>query len=86
MDKGAIRSSVQKTGRVVIVDEACITCGAAAEVSAMITEDPTTFRALKSPPKRVCAPDVPIPYSPVMEQFCIPDKDNVIQAIREVLA
>ena len=85
MDKGAIRSSVQKTGRVVIVDEACVTCSAAAEVSAMITEDPATFRALKSPPKRVCAPDVPIPYSPVMEQFCIPDKDNVIQAIREVL-
>ena len=86
MDKGAIRSSVQKTGRVVIVDEACITCSAAAEVSAMITEDPTTFQALKSPPRRVCAPDVPIPYSPIMEQFCIPDKNNVIQAIREVLA
>jgi len=85
MDKGAIRFSVQKTGRVVIVDEACVTCSAAAEVSAMITEDPATFRALKSPPKRVCAPDVPIPYSPVMEQFCIPDKANVIQAIREVL-
>ena len=51
----------------------------------MITEDPATFRALKSPPKRVCAPDVPIPYSPVMEQFCIPDKANVIEAIREVL-
>ena len=85
MDKGTIRSSVQKTGRVVIVDEACITCSAAAEISALITEDPATFRTLKSPPKRVCAPDVPIPYSPVMERFCIPDKDNVIQGIREVL-
>lgn len=85
MDKGAIRSSVQKTGRVVIVDEACVTSSAAAEVSAVITEDPATFRALKSPPKRVCAPDVPIPYSPVMEQFCIPDKANVIQGIRDVL-
>ena len=85
MDKETIRSSVQKTGRVVIVDEACITCSAAAEISALITEDPATFRTLKSPPKRVCAPDVPIPYSPVMERFCIPDKDNVIQGIREVL-
>ncbi len=85
LDKGAIRSSVQKTGRVVIVDEACITCGAAAEVSAIITEDPATFKGLKAPPKRVCAPDVPIPYSPVMEKFCIPDKANVIQGIREVL-
>lgn len=86
MDKGAIRASVRKTGRVVIVDEACITCGAAAEISAVITEDAATFRALKAPPKRVCAPDVPIPYSPVMEQFCLPDKSRVIQGVKEALA
>ena len=73
------------SGRVVIVDEACLTCSAAAEISALITEDPATFRALKAPPKRVCSPNVPIPYSPIMEQFCLPDKDNVIQGIREVL-
>ena len=85
MDVPALRASVQKTGRVVIVDEACLTCSAAAEISALITEDPATFRALKAPPKRVCAPNVPIPYSPIMEQFCLPDKDNVIQGIREVL-
>ena len=77
---------VQKTGRVVIVDEACLTNSAAAEIAAFITEDPATFRALKSPPIRVCAPDVPIPYSPVMEQFCIPDKVRVIKAVREALA
>ena len=86
LDRGAIRSSVQKTGRVVVVDEACLTCSAAAEVTALITEDPATFRALKSPPIRVCAPDVPIPYSPVMERFCIPDRARVVKAIKEVLA
>ena len=85
MDAATIRASVQKTGRVVIVDEACLTCSAAAEISALITEDPATFRALKAPPKRVCAPNVPIPYSPIMEAFCLPDKDNVIAGIREVL-
>ncbi len=85
LDKDSLRASVRKTGRVVIVDEACITCGAAAEVAAVLTEDPSTFRALKAPPKRVCAPDVPIPYSPIMEQFCIPDKERVIQGITEVL-
>ena len=84
LDKDSLRASVRKTGRVVIVDEACITCGAAAEVAAVLTEDPSTFRALKAPPKRVCAPDVPIPYSPIMEQFCIPDKERVIQGITEV--
>ena len=86
LDRGAIRASVQKTGRVVVVDEACLTCSAAAEVTALITEDPATFRALKSPPIRVCAPDVPIPYSPVMERFCIPDRAQVVEAIKQVLA
>jgi pyruvate dehydrogenase E1 component beta subunit len=86
MDKGAIRASVQKTGRVVIVDEACVTCSAAAEVAALIVEDPATFHSLKTSPRRVCAPDVPIPYSPVMEQFCLPDKARIIQGVREVLA
>lgn len=85
MDVATIRNSVQKMGRVVIVDEACLTCSAAAEISALVTEDTTTFRTLKAPPKRVCAPDVPIPYSPIMEQDCLPDKDNVIHGIKEVL-
>jgi pyruvate dehydrogenase E1 component beta subunit len=85
LDKGTLRASVQRTGRVVIVDEACLTCGAAAEIAALLTEDPATFRALKAPPKRVCAPDVPIPYSPVMERFCLPDKARIIAGIREVL-
>ena len=85
LDKGALRASVQKTGRVVIVDEACLTGSAAAEIAAILTEDSATFRALKAPPKRVCAPDVPIPYSPVMERFCLPDKTRIIAGIREVL-
>jgi pyruvate dehydrogenase E1 component beta subunit len=85
MDKEAIRASVQKTGRVVIVDEASVTSSAAAEVVAVVTEDPATFDALKAPPKRVCAPDVPVPYSPVMEQFCIPDKDRIIEGVMEAL-
>ena len=61
------------------------TGSAAAEIAALLSEDPATFRALKAPPKRVCAPDVPIPYSPVMERFCIPDKTRIIEGIREVL-
>jgi pyruvate dehydrogenase E1 component beta subunit len=85
MDKETLRRSVQKTGRVVIVDEACMTGSAAAEIAALLTEDPATFRALQAPPKRVCAPDVPIPYSPIMEQFCLPDAAQVIAGIREVL-
>ena len=85
LDKAGLRGSAQKTGRVVIVDEACVTGSAAAEIAAVITEDQATFQSLKSAPRRVCAPDVPIPYSPDMEQFCIPDSAGIILGIREVL-
>jgi len=57
---------------VVIVDEACVTGSAAAEIAAVITEDKDTFQSLKSAPRRVCAPDVPIPYSRDMEQSVFP--------------
>ena len=50
-----------------------------AEIAALLTEDAPAFRALQAPPKRVCAPDVPIPYSPVMEQFCLPDTQRIVQ-------
>ena len=85
LDRDALWRSVRKTGRVVVVDEACITGSAAAEITAVITEDPATFRSLKAPPKRVCAPDVPIPYSPVMEEFCVPDATRIIEGVRQVL-
>ena len=86
MDKDTLRASVRKTGRLIVVDEACLTGSAAAEIAAMIVEDPATFRVLKSPPIRVCAPDVPMPYAPVMEQYCIPNTDRIIEAVEEALA
>lgn len=85
MDKAAIRDSARKTGRLVVVDEACQTCSAAAEIVSVATEDRQTFARLKAAPVRVCAPDVPIPYSPPMEQFVLPDKQKVIAAVREAL-
>ena len=85
MDKETIRASVRKTGRLVIADEACLTGSAAAEIAAMVVEDPPTFAALKTPPVRVCAPDVPIPYAPVMEQYCIPNKERIVEGVRTVL-
>ena len=85
LDSGAILRSVRKTGRVIVVDEACVTGSAAAEIIAVITEDSDTFRVLKAPPKRVCAPDVPIPYSPVLESYCIPDPNQIMAAIRDIL-
>ena len=85
LDKETILRSVRKTGRLVVADEACQTCGAAAEIIASVTSDRATFTKLKSAPARVCGMDIPIPFSPPMEKYAIPDKAKLIKAIRGVL-
>jgi pyruvate/2-oxoglutarate/acetoin dehydrogenase E1 component len=85
LDRPAIRASVAKTGRLVVVDEACATCGAAAEIISLVVEDEETYTLLKSHPKRVCGPDIPIPFSPPLEQYVAPDKQKLLLAIREVI-
>jgi pyruvate dehydrogenase E1 component beta subunit len=85
LDKETIRKSVAKTGRLVVVDEACQTCSAAAEIVSLVTEDDKTFGKLKSSPKRVCGLDVPIPYSPPMERYVMPDKARIKAAIEQAL-
>jgi pyruvate/2-oxoglutarate/acetoin dehydrogenase E1 component len=85
LDKEAIRASVQKTGRLVVADEAPPICGAAAEIIAVVTEDDGTFGSLKAPVRRVTRANVPVPYSPPMEGFVIPGKDKIAAAVREVM-
>jgi pyruvate/2-oxoglutarate/acetoin dehydrogenase E1 component len=86
LDKDTIRNSVQKTGRLVIADEAGPTAGFSAEIAALATEDAATFVRLKAPVRRVCALQVPIPYSPILEDAVFPDRIKIIAGIREVLA
>jgi len=85
LDAQTIRASVRKTGRLVIADEAGPTAGFSAEVAALVTEDPATFASLRAPVKRVCALNVPIPYSPVLEDHVFPDRKRIAAGIREVL-
>ena len=86
LDRRTILNSVVKTGRLVVVDEACQTCGAAAEILALATSDKTAFHKLKSAPARVCGLDIPIPFSPPMEKFAIPDKAKIIAAVTAAVA
>ena len=86
MDCAAIRASVQKTGRLVIADEAGPTAGASAEIAAVVAEYGETFAKMKAPVQRVCALQVPIPYSPELEDYVFPDRDRIIAGVREVLA
>ncbi len=86
LDTGIILESVRKTGRLVVVDEACQTCGAAAEILALATSDRATFARMKGAPVRVNALDVPIPFSPPLERFALPDKRAIVDAVREAMA
>jgi len=83
LDKETIINSVKKTGRVVIVTEDCKTAGVSAEIAAVIAEKALDY--LDAPIKRVANPDVPIPFSPPLESFVIPDEKRIIEAVREVV-
>ncbi len=85
MDADTIRSSVQKTGRLIVADEAGPTAGASAEIISLVTEDPATFNALKAAPQRVCALQVPIPYAPQLEDHVFPDRRRIIESVRRVM-
>jgi pyruvate/2-oxoglutarate/acetoin dehydrogenase E1 component len=85
LDKETIRNSAAKTGRLVVVDEACQTCSAASEILSITAEDAVTFKALKAPIKRVCGLDIPVPFSAPMEKYAIPDKERIVEAIKEAV-
>ncbi len=85
LDRSAIRASVAKTGRLVVVDEACSTCGAAAEIVSLVVEEEEIYSLLKSHPVRVCGADVPIPFSPPLEASVTPDRKKLIRAVQKVL-
>ena len=84
LDEDAILGSVARCSKVVIVDEANATCAAGAQVAALIAE--RGFEDLDGPVVRVATPDVPIPFSPPLEQAVLPSVDRVREACRELLA
>ena len=82
LDKQTIFDSVKKTGRLVIMDEEPLTGSWASEVAATVAEE--SFDYLDAPIKRVCAPDTPIPFSPVLEKQWIPSEETLIKAIEGI--
>ncbi len=84
LDTQTIVTSVEKTNRLVVVDEAFSPCGVGAELAAVAAED--VFFHLDSPIQRVHSKSVPHPTSPSLEKAMLPNLDRVIQVIRETLA
>jgi pyruvate/2-oxoglutarate/acetoin dehydrogenase E1 component len=84
LDSEAILASVEKTGKVLVAHEATRSCGVGAEVVSVISE--RAFESLDAPVRRLTAPDVPIPFSPPLEQAVLPQLDDMKEACRELLA
>lgn len=83
LDKETIINSVKKTGRLIIMTEEPVTGSFASEVAALVADE--AFDYLDAPIKRVCAPDTPIPFSPVMEKYWIPGEDSLIAAVKSIM-
>jgi pyruvate dehydrogenase E1 component beta subunit len=83
LDEATIVASVQRTGRLVVVDEARDVCSAASHIAAVVTE--AAWGALKAAPRRVTVPDVAIPYSPPLEKALLPDPERIAAAVRATL-
>ena len=77
LDRKAIHASVRKTGRLLVVDDDYLSCGLAGEIIASVCEAGISLRA---PPIRIAHPDIPIPFSPALEHFVLPNAAKIVAA------
>ncbi|WP_198024459.1 alpha-ketoacid dehydrogenase subunit beta [Rubrobacter radiotolerans] len=84
MDDGAVVRSVEKTGKLVVVEEDVKTGGWGAELVSRLCEG-ESFYALDRAPARVAGEDVPIPYNKNLEAYVRPSKEKVVRAVRDLL-
>jgi pyruvate dehydrogenase E1 component beta subunit len=82
-DKETIIESVKKTGRLLIVDEGYERCGVAAEIAMSILKD--VFYYLNAPIERLTTANVPLPFSPVLEYYVIPDEKKIYQEAKKMV-
>ena len=83
LDEDAILQSVERTGRLVVIDEAPMQGGIASGIAGMVAE--RGFQWLKAPVRRVARMDTPIAFSPPMEAFVIPNVNKLVHALRQTL-
>ena len=83
LDKETILKSVEKTGRLVVVDPAHKSCSVASEISAMVAQD--GFWTLQAPIQRVASLDCHFPFSPALEHLVFPNEEKIAAAIHATL-
>jgi pyruvate dehydrogenase E1 component beta subunit len=84
LDAQTLVDSVKKTGHCIIAHEAHKRSGPGAEIAAVIAEQALDW--LDAPIKRVAARNVPLPYAPALENFVLPGKDDILEAVLNVMA
>jgi 2-oxoisovalerate dehydrogenase E1 component len=82
LDMATILESVNKTGRLLIAHEAVVPFGIGAEIAAVVAEE--GFAQLRAPIRRIGAAPTPPPYSPVLEQAWLPDREDIAAALRQL--
>jgi acetoin:2,6-dichlorophenolindophenol oxidoreductase subunit beta len=83
LDRDTLIASARKTGRVIVIDEGHQSFGASAELAAVVAEG--AFWHLDAPVRRLGAMDVPIPFSPPLEDETVPTPERVVATARELL-
>jgi len=84
LDIDSILVSVRKTGRLVVVDEDVERCGIGAEIGIQVME--SEFKSLKGPVRRVGNPNLPVPYSPILEKTVLPSIESIESVVCELVA
>lgn len=84
LDRQALIDSAKKTGRVMIVHEACKTGGFGGEIAATVSGS-DAFYSLKAPVMRYCGADVPMPFCELLEKAAVPDKEGVVERLNKLV-
>ncbi|GIM46958.1 pyruvate dehydrogenase subunit beta [Collibacillus ludicampi] len=83
LDEETILASVEKTNRLIVIDEANPRCSVATDIAALVADK--GFDLLDGPIKRITAPHTPVPFSPVLEDLYLPTPEKVIQTVSELI-
>ena len=83
LDMDPVLDSVRKTNHVVVVEEGWRSCGMGAEIAARIYEG--AFDHLDAPVTRIASLEVPLPYNRKLEKKAIPNEEDIIQAVKQLL-
>ncbi|MGE1162646.1 alpha-ketoacid dehydrogenase subunit beta [Peribacillus simplex] len=83
LDEESILSSVAKTNRLIVMDEANPRCSMATDIAALVADK--GFDTLDAPIKKITAPHTPVPFSPPLEDIYLPTSEKVIQVVLELL-